>query len=170
MAWDFTDSSYRPSIELKATPSKITSMEFLIGQASSKHQLLAIGVDIGTLHIYELPRNLVRPIPNEEQTMERFLQGEMDTMDFLKEFTPTEEVDIDSMHLTRPGTAMSADNDELPSEPVDLDKIRKEQEQKELDEFDKLEAAFVAELGLGMEDVPDFAKKHVEAALAAATE
>jgi hypothetical protein len=31
MAWDFTESSFRPSVNLKATHSKLTSMEFLTG-------------------------------------------------------------------------------------------------------------------------------------------
>jgi hypothetical protein len=62
MAWDFSDSSFRPSVILKATHTKLTSMEFLTGSnLSMKHQLLAAGDETGTLHIFEMPRNLIRP-------------------------------------------------------------------------------------------------------------
>jgi WD40 repeat protein len=83
MAWDFTDSSYRPSIELKATHTRITSMEFLnpaSGASStmfSRQQLLAVGDEGGTLHIFELPRNITRPVANEENTMRKFLNREL---------------------------------------------------------------------------------------------
>lgn len=98
--WDFTDSSYRPSLELSVTHTKITSMEFLTaasaaglaagGSAASanttlsntaggalKQQLLAIGDDSGTLHIFELSRNLTRPVHKEESVMATFLDREL---------------------------------------------------------------------------------------------
>jgi hypothetical protein len=166
MVWDFTDSSYRPSIELKATPSKITTMEFLISPPNAKHQLLAVGVDIGTLHVFELPRNLAKRVPNEETIMKRFLERELNTMAYLKEYEVTLDVDVDNMGMaTRPGTAfdddMGGDGD---TEVEDPEKAAKEAIVKEMDDFDKLEAQFVAELQLT--DVPSFAQKHVDAFLA----
>jgi hypothetical protein len=75
--WDFTDSSFRPSIELKATtPNRLTSMEFLTHSTGSRKQLLAAGDDKGTLHVYELPRNITKPIPNEDTVMKNFLDRE----------------------------------------------------------------------------------------------
>jgi WD40 repeat protein len=55
--WDFTDTSTRPSAELKATHEKITSMEFMDKpeKANINQQLLAIGDEFGTLHVYEMP-------------------------------------------------------------------------------------------------------------------
>ena len=77
MAWDFSDSSFRPSIVLKATHSKLTSMEFLTGNnLSMKHQLLAAGDETGTLHIFEMPRSLVRPAHKEAILMSAFLDRE----------------------------------------------------------------------------------------------
>jgi hypothetical protein len=77
MAWDFSDSSFRPSIVLKATHSKLTSMEFLTGNTLSlKHQLLAAGDETGTLHIFEMPRSLVRPAHKEAALMSAFLDRE----------------------------------------------------------------------------------------------
>lgn len=83
MAWDFTDSSYRPSIELKATHTRITSMEFLNSNTGataamfSRQQLLAVGDEGGTLHIFEMPRNITRPVHNEEDIMKKFLDREL---------------------------------------------------------------------------------------------
>jgi hypothetical protein len=87
LVWDFTDSSFRPSIELKATHSKIASMEFLPNPTAasnaagaSRHQLLAVGDDLGTLHIFEAPRNLTRPVHKEESIMAKFLERELQVL------------------------------------------------------------------------------------------
>lgn len=78
LAWDFTDSSFHPSIELKATtPARLTSMEFLVSSAASRQQLLAAGDDMGTLHIFEMPRNLVKAVHREEDFMKSFLDREI---------------------------------------------------------------------------------------------
>ena len=77
LVWDFTDSSFRPSIELKATHSKIASMEVLSSSTTSRQQLLAVGDDLGTLHIFEVPRNLTRPVHKEESIMFKFLEREL---------------------------------------------------------------------------------------------
>lgn len=81
LAWDFTDSSFKPSMELKATHSKITSMEFLqpasLGTQGTRQQLLAVGDETGTLHIFETPRNVARPVHKEETVMSIFLDREI---------------------------------------------------------------------------------------------
>lgn len=52
-------------------------MEFLQSSATnSRQQLLAAGDDAGTLHIFEMPRNLVRPVHKEELIMQQFLDRE----------------------------------------------------------------------------------------------
>ena len=77
LAWDFTDSSYRHSIELKATHSHISAIEFLTSSSASRQQLLAVGDITGTLHIFEIPRNLTRPIHKEDVSMANFLDREL---------------------------------------------------------------------------------------------
>jgi hypothetical protein len=77
MVWDFTDTSFRPSIVLKAAHFKITSMEFLKSSSSSaKQQLLAAGDESGTLHIFEMPKSLVKPAHKEAIIMSAFLDRE----------------------------------------------------------------------------------------------
>jgi dynein intermediate chain 3, axonemal len=80
MAWDFTDSSYRPSVEMKATHTRITSMEFLASSnINSRQQLLAVGDESGTLHIFEIPRNITRSVHREELAiMSKFLDRELE--------------------------------------------------------------------------------------------
>lgn len=78
MAWDFTDSSYRPSVEMKATHTRITSMEFLSSSnINSRQQLLAVGDESGTLHIFEIPRSITRTVHREEAIMSKFLDREL---------------------------------------------------------------------------------------------
>lgn len=81
LIWDFTDSSVRPSSDLKAMHMSITSMEFLkhqgIQQNSQRQQLLAVGDETGTLHIFELPRNVAKPVHREESVMRKFLEREL---------------------------------------------------------------------------------------------
>jgi hypothetical protein len=78
LVWDFTDTSYRHSIELKATsPAEITSMEFLLSNKMSKQQLLAAGDNTGSVHIFEMPVNLVNTLhKKEEEVMRKFLDRE----------------------------------------------------------------------------------------------
>jgi len=77
--WDFTDSSYRPSVEFKATHTRITAMEFLkvSNTVNQRQQLLAIGDEAGTLHVFEMPRNLLRPIHHEKQIFANFIDREI---------------------------------------------------------------------------------------------
>jgi hypothetical protein len=77
MVWDFTDTGFKPSIELKATHSKITSMELLSTQGQTRFQMLAVGDEAGTLHIFEMPRNLIKPVHKEEVIMLKFLEREL---------------------------------------------------------------------------------------------
>lgn len=76
LVWDFTDSSFHPSIELKAAHAKITSLE-LLASVNTRLQLLAVGDEVGTLHIFEMPRNLVKPVHREESIMLKFLEREL---------------------------------------------------------------------------------------------
>lgn len=85
LVWDFTDSSFKPSMELKATHSKITSMEFLNSSlTASRYQLLAVGDDFGTLHIFEVPRNLTKAVHKESEIMMKFLERELEVYNIYK--------------------------------------------------------------------------------------
>ena len=52
-------------------------MELLNSSASSRQQLLAVGDEVGTLHIFEVPRNLSKPVHKEESLMLKFLEREL---------------------------------------------------------------------------------------------
>ncbi len=80
LVWDFTDSSARPSSDLKAMHTRVSSMEFLKSASSSqaqRQQLLAVGDETGTLHIFEMPRNVAKPVHREETAMRKFLDREI---------------------------------------------------------------------------------------------
>ncbi|CAM9831714.1 unnamed protein product [Scytosiphon promiscuus] len=82
--WDFSDSSFTPSVTLMSSPSRITSMEFLkpkaAGAAKLKQQLLTVGDAAGNLHVYDVPQNLWRPLANEKAIMSHFLEREIKVM------------------------------------------------------------------------------------------
>ena len=140
--WDFTDTSTKPSAELKATHARITSMEFMDSaeKANTNQQLVAIGDEAGTLHVYEMPRNLIRPVPKEKTMMQAFLTREWQRIEYVRNipeiqgFTAaastssggaTEEFEDlgdepeegASAGATAPGTAATA----VPAAPVDPD-------------------------------------------------
>lgn len=70
--WDFTDSCYSPSSSFSLIPNPITTMHFL--ESSGKdEQYLAIGDSIGSLHVFDVPKNLVKLYPKENDAMSAFL-------------------------------------------------------------------------------------------------
>lgn len=81
--WDFADSSFKASMELKATHSPITSMLFW-HHDSKKQQLLAVGDNEGTLHIFDIPRTLLKPLNKEEKLMKSFLDREFQRNDLIQ--------------------------------------------------------------------------------------
>jgi WD40 repeat protein len=166
LAWDFTDSSYRPSIELKATHSRITSMEFLSGATNIRQQLLAVGDESGTLHIFEIPRNLTRPLHKEDTIMNKFLDRELMRMRYLKGVVggasgggDNKESAGAAFHEANvyPNTVADGKHDGDSSSEAKM--LSQEDLAKEEDSFAKLEAQFIAELGLLSVELPSYAKK-----------
>ena len=190
-AWDFTDSCSRPSTELHATHARITSIEFLAssgGANPARVQLLALGDETGTLHVFEVPRSLTRPVPKEEQIMQSFFEREQARGEYIKTMPEIEGfaasssasasavaaalsgASAESKKADRTGTAAAASNNKsapgtaaaggasgqpadgaVPDEADEAAKALK----KEEDEFLKIEAAFIAELGLDWQALPE---------------
>lgn len=158
MAWDFTDSSYKPSIPLKATQARITSMQFLSDENKNRMQLLAAGDETGTLHIFELTRALQRPIHNEEAIMEKFLDRE------LQRQLNRHELNSDLQQGNSSGsnmTTFAAENQHAVVNSMAEASAREEAarlevaaQRKEEDEFSKMENTFVTELNIAAVDMP----------------
>ena len=70
--WDLADRSHEPYMTVSLT-SAITSMEFM---ASSTRQLLAVGDDLGNVHVFEVPRNLRRAVAAEKTFATTFFERE----------------------------------------------------------------------------------------------
>lgn len=75
--WDFSDSSHNPCNTLVALPNRITSMGFLSGE-DRQQQLLAIGDCLGSLHVFEMQRNLSKTRPKEMEDVESFFFNKTD--------------------------------------------------------------------------------------------
>ena len=190
--WDFSDTSSKPSLELKATHEKIASMEFMPG-ATSRQQLVAIGDDVGTTHVYEVPRSLIRPVVREEEIMRAFLDKEwarieyidkvpavpgFDKKDVLGAFASSgadseedgdegedehKETEVAAAAAPAPAADVGGFGDEEEENPQEVAAAKaaaakaaaREQAKKEEEEFLKMEAEFIAELGLSLEEVPE---------------
>lgn len=77
--WDFLDKSYEASMIFTInTQASITSISFRIGSGNSKFSvtICAVGTSVGTLHVVEMPRNLIKPQNSEEQLMLEYLERE----------------------------------------------------------------------------------------------
>ena len=72
--WDFTDTCYNPYTTLTLIPNRITSMEFL--SIEGKNQMLAVGSNIGSLKVFEVPQNLAWKHPKEMASMKTFFARE----------------------------------------------------------------------------------------------
>lgn len=192
--WDFTDSSNKPSAVLKATHEKIVSMEFM-SSTNTRQQLVAIGDEVGTLHIYEMPRSLIRPVPREEEVMTHFLSREWERIEYLEAIPNIEGFGTVDHLLSQVDRGQTAET-EMPGEgdwgldgvtpegggeddegeeedPFTmtstgeglgdagggtqvLDKrALREQFKKEEEEYLKMEASFLEELGIDVETLPD---------------
>lgn len=96
--WDFTESCYFPSSTLSIIPNQIASMTFI--SESEQSQLLAVGDVLGSLHIFELPRNLVKPFPREKESMHSFLLREGRCNPLFIEQTKKKEENVSSALLS----------------------------------------------------------------------
>ena len=173
-AWDFTDSCSRPAAELHATHARITTIEFLASSATStRAQLLALGDATGTLHVFEVPRSLTRPVPKEEQIMLAFFEREQARGDYVRTMPEIEGftssagafgalggASAESKKVDRGSTApATAGGSAVEAGDVVVADAASDEAakalKKEEDEFLKAEAAFIAELGLAWEGIPD---------------
>lgn len=174
LAWDFTDTSFHPSIELKATHSRITSMEFQTHSSTSRQQLLAVGDETGTLHVFEMPRNLVRPVHKEETIMGLFLERESQRNIYMKDLPPLTgtlesrvsaadnfsgmEENKNTDENNGNGNGNSGSNNNTSSSSATTRPVDKEIQRKEEEEFTKMEALFLTELNLKADELPSFAR------------
>lgn len=144
--WDFTDSSYRPSSELHITHYSITSMEFLVNESAAsanKQQLMAIGDESGTLHIFEIPRNLSRPVHKEENGMKDFLDREYQCLQYnQKSLESAREDAAAGEHMMVQAQVPTA----VAIPPAEQKALEVELLKKDDDDFAALEAKFIAEL------------------------
>merc|ERR1719494_7809 len=72
--WDLLDKSHEPFLTQNVTPAAVIAVYPY--QVSAKQQLLAVGDEVGTLHIMEVPWNLRHPAANEIGIVENYLERE----------------------------------------------------------------------------------------------
>ena len=155
--WDLTDSSYIPSVQLLAAPTRITAMEFLPpANLAAKQQLLAVGDKVGNLHIFEVPRTLWRSATNEKSLMEAFVAREVSRVQYVSE----------RMEIRREEAAANAADEEKAAEggadgaPAAGDGPNADVElsKEELDalqaEYKEVESKLVEDLGLTEAELP----------------
>lgn len=74
--WDFNDQSHKASLSDTGASVAISSMVFLRQGDIQSEQKLAVGDVQGHLHVHSMPKNLVRQVGKEFNTMQKFLERE----------------------------------------------------------------------------------------------
>ncbi|KAI8817694.1 WD40-repeat-containing domain protein [Fimicolochytrium jonesii] len=118
--WDLLDRSHSPSFVQNVTGSAISYMS--IRQYPSKsltsNQFVAAGDDEGTLHILEVPRNLIKPTKNETTFVRSFLDREVRRLGYIrgrKEFRARERAAYEQSALEAPGQKGTKTDGDVPS-------------------------------------------------------
>ena len=81
--WDLLDRSHEPILTQVISQDAVTCMQFKPTQEGKKHQAnerteaLAVGTRIGFLHIFRLPKVMVKSKSNEKVDMEKYLEREV---------------------------------------------------------------------------------------------
>eukprot|EP01065_Artemidia_motanka_P052397 TRINITY_DN9455_c0_g1_i1.p1 TRINITY_DN9455_c0_g1~~TRINITY_DN9455_c0_g1_i1.p1 ORF type:complete len:778 (+),score=240.01 TRINITY_DN9455_c0_g1_i1:252-2336(+) len=83
--WDLLDRSHEPIVTQAVSQDPISAMEFKPTASdgrrgrdtSERTEALAVGVRSGFLHVFKLPKVLVKPKTNERQEMEKYLEREV---------------------------------------------------------------------------------------------
>eukprot|EP00756_Hemistasia_phaeocysticola_P020967 Hpha_TRINITY_DN15747_c1_g5::TRINITY_DN15747_c1_g5_i1::g.36409::m.36409 len=83
--WDLLDRSHEPVVTQDTTTERISAMEFKPvtsdgkrgREAAERTEALAVGMRSGFLHVFRLPKVLVKPKSNEKNEMERYLEREV---------------------------------------------------------------------------------------------
>lgn len=131
--WDLLDQSHKPAVTQSVTSNQITSMKFCQHSASST-QYLAIGDSQGDLHILDVPRNLRRKMPSEEELMKSFYSREFNRVQFYR-----------NRAAPPPAKSQDSSSDDKADAAGDMD-------DKAEAEYKAVLAKFKAELGI--EDAP----------------
>ncbi|XP_013408046.1 WD repeat-containing protein 63 [Lingula anatina] len=144
--WDLLDKTHEPSLVQSISSAPITSIYPY--QISSKQHLLAVGDNLGTLHILEIPWSLRVATPNETVGVSNYFDREVKRRAFVVDrwnFREQEKREIEAEHKRKAGIAP---NVELTEEEVHY--RMKQQYAAFLEE----ESAFLRELGL-KEDIDE---------------
>jgi len=164
--WDLVDRSHEPNMSVNVSSAAVTSIEFGKPDKSGR-QLLAVGDDLGALHILEMPRTLRRSTPNEAAVVSSFIDREVQRVEYItsrlvlraeeltaKQAELEEEAKraADAAERERAALAARAAAEEA-GEAVDAseslaDAEKLKQLQSAEAEYQKLEAKFRKELGL----------------------
>ena len=163
--WDFTDSSYHPSATLMTTPSRITSFSFLTGKTSTtKQQLLAVGDIAGSLHVFDVPRNLFKPISNEKSIMQNFFTREIKRKDFAKKRQETRDEEFAALAASNTEEGGADEGAGEKKEDGNGQGAEEEDALLEAEEiaYKELEKKFVLALGLSSEELPEHLRGYLE--------
>ncbi|KAJ1568341.1 WD repeat-containing protein 63 [Nowakowskiella sp. JEL0078] len=82
--WDLVDRSHVASCVQNVSSIAISSMSIHhYGKFHTYHQFIAAGDDQGTLHILEVPRNLIRQTKNEKSIVRTFFDREVRRLNYV---------------------------------------------------------------------------------------
>eukprot|EP01062_Namystynia_karyoxenos_P021941 TRINITY_DN18384_c0_g2_i1.p1 TRINITY_DN18384_c0_g2~~TRINITY_DN18384_c0_g2_i1.p1 ORF type:complete len:746 (+),score=236.20 TRINITY_DN18384_c0_g2_i1:109-2346(+) len=107
--WDLLDRSHEPIVTQAVSQDPVSAMEFKPAaqdgkrgrDASERTEALAVGVRSGFLHVFKLPKVLVKPKTNERQEMERYLEREVVRGKYYQQRWEKRRKEIDEINAAR---------------------------------------------------------------------
>jgi len=144
--WDFADQSHNAAFTVPVTSGAITAIEYRI--SSLAQQSLAVGDELGNLHVLEIPRNMRKMLNNEAHIMQNFLNQEEKKVVYVKERNDYYAAEFEEKSGADGGDA-GAEDEDLAFQLDNQLKIKKLEEAEA--EYRRFEEKMRAELGLDNE-------------------
>ncbi|KAL9654815.1 hypothetical protein ABK040_008608 [Willaertia magna] len=134
--WDFLEKSHNLSMishfSIAQQNIPLTELKFRIGHGNSKfqYQFIAVGTGNASLSIVEVPKNLIRPLPDEEKLVFNFFNREYERVLYFQEKWKIREQESDEKKLEVQPEEVTAENggtiiEEPVSDPTTIPVVEK---------------------------------------------
>ncbi|KAK3283163.1 hypothetical protein CYMTET_9130 [Cymbomonas tetramitiformis] len=150
--WDLLDRSHEASMSATVSSYPIAALAFWPHKQAQ--QLLAVGDSQGVLHILELPRNLRRPVQNEEKIMEKFFDRELSRVKYVEERQKIRAAELKEKEQAAQAALVAAGASGAAPAKEDKKNSDDKYDEKMEQEYRTLEREFKIQLGLIDENEP----------------
>ena len=114
--WDLLDRSHEPILTQGISQDAVTCIQFKPAQEGKRHlasertEALAVGTRIGFLHVFRLPKVMVKPKSNEKSDMERYLEREVQRVKYYEGRWEKRAKELEAKHAQMQQDTMAKDS------------------------------------------------------------